>query len=768
MLPIWILALLWGTVSLFAATPAATGETPVKPRKDSLALTVPADTAKTPNTITAISDDTAATADDSAVTDSTGEEMAETDTAEVESADDEDTGDLDLDSLARQGVKIVKPKGFQIPKYHLRFFPSPTSVCRDQAETVTGCLRGETALWGTQSGLPGTPTHWLDADKEEIIPWLSPYQAQGDLSPYGVGGLRLPDSLTRQGPAFSPTAIGEIWRPVAPLDTPMTRLRWQRGALAMNQFQVDLERALLGGSYFGLSYASVRADSQFFDYSFNVTQPYLSGWGFLGQIYHPIDRDSASLVLTGIAPNIEANQLRAKLGFWLSETQVLEVFYDRVRNRTNLGRPRDPLSHDSTFSAYPSLSSSDAFGALYGMEKGPWSIRMEALHSSADRDLRVTLAADSGMVPPTDVSVVDRWKGQVSRRLGPVDARLWGQVESENLEGLLALRSGESAVNTEGWRDGQTLGLDLHGTWLGGGVARGGMSLGRESQANAETEFLPQAWAETQWPLLLGFSLQAGAESRREDPSQDRLYRDRPSLNVLASPDLAPRWDHGLEAILGWTLARFSVYGGLSGHQIQNAWAPGILPGTRACAEVADGRYKSLAATDCPDTARVSDGLALRYRNYDEERLVNALVGLRFGLGNWKLWLENRYLIGDEISDADYLAGTLALSTRPERLFRGSLYWQRRLVSDRLGLLIGWDWEWVSTRYAWASNLDGTSAAVKLDEYLLLDFYASMKIKTFKLHFRAQNMNHDRYAPEPGVHPVGVNFRFGIDWDLFN
>jgi hypothetical protein len=71
-------------------------------------------------------------------------------------------------------------------------------------------------------------------------------------------------------------------------------------------------------------------------------------------------------------------------------------------------------------------------------------------------------------------------------------------------------------------------------------------------------------------------------------------------------------------------------------------------------------------------------------------------------------------------------------------------------------------------RWAWAANGNGTATALKLDEYLTLDFYAAMQIKTFTLHFRAQNMNHDRYAPAPGAHPPGVNFRFGVDWSLFN
>ena len=104
----------------------------------------------------------------------------------------------------------------------------------------------------------------------------------------------------------------------------------------------------------------------------------------------------------------------------------------------------------------------------------------------------------------------------------------------------------------------------------------------------------------------------------------------------------------------------------------------------------------------------------------------------------------------------------------PERIFKGNLGWRRSLVENRLKVALGWDWEWISGRRAWAPDLQGESHLIKLDEYLALDFMASMQIKTFLLYFKTMNLNHDRYATEPGVHPPGLNFRFGVDWTLLN
>jgi len=136
-------------------------------------------------------------------------------------------------------------------------------------------------------------------------------------------------------------------------------------------------------------------------------------------------------------------------------------------------------------------------------------------------------------------------------------------------------------------------------------------------------------------------------------------------------------------------------------------------------------------------------------------------------LGNWTLKLDNRFVLSRTVEDPD-LKATIEDWSIPERVFKGRLNWKRNLLNDRLKLDFGWDWEWFSTRYAWVPDLSGQSKVGKLDEYLALDMDAAMKIKTFTLYFKIRNFNHDRYATEPGVHPPGLNFRFGVDWVILN
>jgi hypothetical protein len=173
------------------------------------------------------------------------------------------------------------------------------------------------------------------------------------------------------------------------------------------------------------------------------------------------------------------------------------------------------------------------------------------------------------------------------------------------------------------------------------------------------------------------------------------------------------------------------------------------------------------ASPSCVGFGHVPDSLALGRVNYREETRDLAHLWLRISAGNWRLSLRNTYLMASAIRDPR-LGFEAVNATLPRDVLKGQLLWRRVVLDGKLGLQTRWDWEWFSAREVFASDLDGTSRPERLDEYLDLDFTAQMEIKTFLLYFRAMNLYHDRYATEPGVHPPGVNFRFGVDWRLRN
>jgi hypothetical protein len=288
--------------------------------------------------------------------------------------------------------------------------------------------------------------------------------------------------------------------------------------------------------------------------------------------------------------------------------------------------------------------------------------------------------------------------------------------------------------------------------------------LARSSRMDNSVEWLPQAGVEAAFDLPFGLAAAAGADFERREPDWELLYRHNPALFRFPSPGLKPRSDLGWRGEVTWTLPYLRLGAGGAFDRSAGAWLPGVLPSPEACGDLADSLYAY--AGPCAG-GKVPDSLALGLRNWDTLRRLSWHMLLGFDLGNWSLDLRNRFLLLSEAED-DAVEGVLADRTVPARVFKGDLGWKRDLLDGKLQVAVGWGWEWFSTRYAWVPDLRGGSQVRKLDEYLALDFGASMRIRTFLLSFKGMNFNHDRYATEPGVHPPGVNFRFGVDWTLLN
>jgi hypothetical protein len=319
----------------------------------------------------------------------------------------------------------------------------------------------------------------------------------------------------------------------------------------------------------------------------------------------------------------------------------------------------------------------------------------------------------------------------------------------------------------KGWTDAQNADIEARPSWSFLEL-RGQAGMGRSSRMDNQVFWLPRYGASGRVSAPFGFGGEASVSSRMEDPSWELLYRTNAARFRFANPDLQPRTDQTYAGALSWKWSRLSFEAGVDRMAGKDVWLPKVLPGPGACAVLADGAYASLAARQCSDSSgHLTDSLALALRNYGSETIDAWHLGLGLGLGHWTLDLQNRFVLNRLVDDPD-LKETLEDLSVPARVFKGRLNWKRSLVEDRLKLDFAWDWEWFSTRYVWVPDLSGNSKVGKLDEYLALDFTAGMKIKTFTLFFKARNLNHDRYATEPGVHPPGINFRFGVDWTLFN
>jgi hypothetical protein len=649
--------------------------------------------------------------------------------------------------------------------------------CPDAAESPSWCWRAHPLLANQDVGFPGPRAWTLSLTRLEPIPLRSPFFPAWERSPYLNGGLLPPERWAVRGMGGDAAALEDVWTPVVPLDTPATSLGWQRGALSLNQFQLRLRRMLSDRVYLGLDYHSATGDSLRYDYQFNVHQPYLGGWGFLGQIHGPIDRDSASLVIEDTSHIIGALNFRPRVGFWIDSNQVVEVFMDRVRNNTSLTYPRKPGADtalgraDSAQYLMPSRFSAYTGGLLHGFRGRTWSSQWEASASALERSTRRVDTGFGGFggAGGTGAGALrdDDWDGAFFRTRGRVSAPgLPGgpfadlEAVSEAWEGRLFLPDGPAQ---RGWTDRQSLVLGLRPAWdLLSLEAEAGVL--RSSRMEDTVLWLPRGGARAALRLPLGLEASAGGAYEEREPDWESMYRHNPARFLYPSPGLDPRADLGWRGEVSWTSSLLRLALGADFLRIRDPWLPEVLPSGDVCAALAAGAYGTGPA--CDGTA-LPDSLALRLANWEaEERDTwHLAVGLR--LGRWALDVENRFLWNSAVERRDAPA-TFANRMIPARVFKGNLGWGRGLLDGRLGVAVGWGWEWFSTRYAWTPDLAGRSLPRKLDEYLALDFRASMRIRTFLLYFKGMNFNHDRYATEPGVHPPGVNFRFGIDWTIFN
>ena len=657
------------------------------------------------------------------------------------------------DSLSRDTVSAVHGLDPRAPGFVWRSPFLVEEICRGAVETLAECWRRNPRLANQEIGFPGARGWSLSLTTLEPAPFQSVFFPGWNRSPYLSGGIMPVDRYALREPGGDVRGVEEIWAPVMPLDTPVTSLRWGRGALALNAFHLKLRRMLSDRAYMNLDYFSASGDSQNYDYQFQVHQPYLGGWGFLGQIYGPIDRDSLSLVITDTSHAIRARHFRPRVGFWLDGNQVLEFFLDGVKNTTSLTFPRAPGTSpapgpaDSGQSLMPASFSSYTPGVVYSRNGGAYASQWEAAYSSLSKS---ALGANGLDVGPEQVEDLEgdlfRTRGAVALTALPGRPLLSGEALSETWNGSLFL-GGPGVRFTRGWSDREAVAARWQPRWegLGFDVDAG---LARQSRMDNRTFWLERYALATRLNLPLGFGAHAGAASERQDPDWERLYRLNPALLLFPNADLEPRTDQSWRGSLVWNASVVTVESGADFRIIRDSWLPRALPGRG-------------------DSGSVADSLALALRNYRSEERDSWHLGLGLNLGRWTLGLENRFLLKSRVEDGD-LASSVANLQLPERIFKGNLGWRRSLVENRLKVALGWDWEWISGRRAWAPDLQGESHLIKLDEYLALDFMASMQIKTFLLYFKTMNLNHDRYATEPGVHPPGLNFRFGVDWTLLN
>jgi hypothetical protein len=511
-------------------------------------------------------------------------------------------------------------------------------------------------------------------------------------------------------------------------------------------------------AYVGFDYLSNGVEGLFYDYAFQVHQPYLGA-----------GRDSLSMVIEDTSHSVSTRQIRPRVGFWWDQNTVVEVWADWFSNSSSMANPTNLARNDSVQSLYPASFSATAFGGMAARTTESYQAHTSFRHASWERMLSPT--GDSARTESA-TGTLDVLDASHTVRHLPGAPRITARVEYTVQNGSLWLdgAAGAAASNAQGDRESLALTATPH--WGNESLNLGFDPRGdapRRARPDGVVEMPGSLDADGRLGLPWGFSLTGGAGWAREGAPEERLFRWQPALGLYPNADLTPRTHTRYGAGAAWETRHIGLGAAYENHRFENTWLPRILPDPNACLLVLDSlNYAGPGDNNagCLGSS-LPDSFALAHMNYAEEtRELLYLTGY-LAAGHWKLTVRNTYLLKNNVRDPrlGFDAQNLGI---PLNVFKGQLLWKRVVLDGKLGLQTRWDWEWFSSRYVFASDGNGTSRVIPLDEYLALDFTTQMDIKTFSLYFRAMNLYHDRYATEAGVHPPGINFRFGVDWRLRN
>ncbi|NLB63560.1 MAG: hypothetical protein GX801_05560 [Fibrobacter sp.] len=171
-----------------------------------------------------------------------------------------------------------------------------------------------------------------------------------------------------------------------------------------------------------------------------------------------------------------------------------------------------------------------------------------------------------------------------------------------------------------------------------------------------------------------------------------------------------------------------------------------------------------------PNYYALADSIAFKNYNFRQLGAYSWAPWLEIHLGNWQGWIERESVLKSWIIGA---SPTLHI---PNRLYKGGVYWNSRAVQDRLGIQVGWDFQWLAGHHIFTlENPELTDYYMpqmairdKTPHHLSLNFHTKMQIKTFELYGRIDNMNHAKIIHDAGYTPPGIVFSYGIIWLLQN
>ncbi|HSQ41795.1 MAG TPA: hypothetical protein VLM37_05915 [Fibrobacteraceae bacterium] len=610
-------------------------------------------------------------------------------------------------------------------------------------------------VWGTS--IAGSP--------DLLLPRLGLYQPIARLPEMASG-------LYSGGLAWAPWTLGlngenGILRDTSgltsPTDTPHVVLDWQRGAFTSNNLHLDFTRAIVGHIFLDLGLVTHSTDSSG-DYRYqDIThQPYLG----------TLKRDSSDVPLSGRNLAFSTFQMHPKIIWFFPRGSLsFNVSWLRLHN--------DDATYDAPFE-----DSTDAYSKTFNED--PFSVRTRAtgvggafqyrFSPAINFELRhqaTTLENEWEDTPTEIVSITER------DTLIPADTLSTGQITSAYHDTVIdtvtsnsdfsektSIQAGEARIGLPRlhaslvtqyesryysqaiWEDREIVYGQFQDTAQLGDLRirlRGQAGAQRNSSAFDSVEYAPAA------SLLmdadLGHRLRWEVDLRRHQhfPDFEQTCLFRSGRLSYPNADLQSETRRQVQTVLTWHTPSFAYGFGVKKEVLNNAIRQGWMV--------------------YPTDTLLDATVAYQWVNIDELDNLSWRCFGGFHIGNWDFWAERESSVHRKMILSDGTV-TRTIPDSPTRTYKGTVAWAKRLVDGRMLVNVRWDFQWTGERYDFALDEDGNAIRERLPQNLVLNFEARMRIKSFALYTRIDNLNHTELTPAAGYTPPGVNFRYGIQWEL--
>lgn len=550
-------------------------------------------------------------------------------------------------------------------------------------------------------------------------------------------------------------------RELAPLDSPVTEILWERGAFEGNAFRLDFRRQIIDSLRLDLGLVSYGNEgSEPFTYSHVTHQPFFA-----------LGRDSTTVPFGGRNIAMNTMHLRPEIT-WLFGKGELALYanllfmdYDDVSRHEVIQDTSDYSIYHYATEPYSTETRGGAYGArltISPIQKleievsagiGNYEISYDELPPMIDyvKDTILELTTVTGEI------LYDSTQDTTWRKTE--DAK-----EYEVYSGTVSLAY-KTLLNPSIFFEYEFLSLDprteqdkeigylqlgekfefLEFRLLGG--------MQRNSSVNNEIKIKPTYAAEAKILLPYHLSLMANHRHSTRFPEVEELRLINQGRLIYPNQNLKPESHYRTALELYWNKPGIFYGLGLRHEKVESLIGERWLSG--------DSLEK--------------EEEAFQLVNFKEAESLDWALRLGFSISNWFFYGER----------GATLHRKQKIKNVPSLYYKGSIGWKNRFVKDRLGVEIRFDYQWFGNRYDCGIVEDsiavygGYSVAdetqkgshleiIELKKYLALDFEARMNILSFDLFARIENLNHSKYMPAVGYSPEGIRFAYGISWRFIN